>query len=136
MLDEWNRNGWLSIIKIPEGVEIKSCTSIVSEQFGKTIAGQFLEGGSKQAYITEFFDKIFTDATKKLYEKGGGRLTLANCVIIEVRQSGWKGINGKIGYGDVATPNSSIVERLGATERELKVVTQSAQATAKISRDR
>jgi hypothetical protein len=136
VLDEWNRNGWLSIIKIPKNIEVKSCTSIVSEQYGKKLTGQFLEGGSKQAYIEEFFEQIFVDATDKLYKKGGGRMTLSNGIVIEVRQSGWKGINGKIGYGEVAIPNSSMVERLAVTEREAKVATQGAQAAAKSSRER
>jgi hypothetical protein len=136
VLDEWNRNGWLSIITVPKGVEIKACTSTVAEQFGKELPGQFLEGGAKQAYIEAFFDKIFVDATDKLYKRGGGRITLSNGIVIEVRQSGWKGINGKLGYGDATIPKASVAERLGVTEREKKVVRQGTQAVAKTSRDR
>jgi hypothetical protein len=71
-------------------VEIKACTSTVAEQFGKELPGQFLEGGVKQAYIEAFLEKISVDATGKLYKRGGGRITLSNCIVIEVRQADGK----------------------------------------------
>ncbi|WP_146204434.1 hypothetical protein [Massilia glaciei] len=132
VLDEWNRNGWLSMVHIPENVKIPACTSVVSEQFSKKIAGQYLPGGAKQAVVEAFFEKQVKDITNQLYLKGGGKATLPNGVVIEVRQSGWKGINGKIGYGKTAIPGAGVVERLGVTERQSKAVTQVAQAAVKL----
>jgi hypothetical protein len=134
VLDEWNRNGWLSMIHIPKGANIHACTSTVSEQFSKAIPGQFLEGGARQAFVEAFYEKQFMDATAQLYKKGGGKITLSNGIVVEVKQSGWSGINGKIGYGDTVIPGASMVERLGVTELQSKVVKQSAQAEAKHQR--
>jgi hypothetical protein len=47
-----------------------------------------------------------------------------------VRQSGWKGINGKVGYGDEVIPGAGIVERLGVTEMQGKVGLTGAQQGA------
>lgn len=134
VLDEWNRNGWLSMIHIPKGKGIPACTSTVSEQFSKEIPGQFLEGGARQAFVEAFYEKQFMDATAQLYAKGGGKITLSNGIVVEVKQSAWSGINGKIGYGDTVIPGASMVERLGVTELQTKVARQSAQADAKHQR--
>ncbi|NMM10510.1 MAG: hypothetical protein HHJ16_09570 [Polaromonas sp.] len=50
--------------------------------------------------------------------------TLSHGVEIEVKQSGWKGINGKIGYGETAIPGASVTERLGVTEIQIKAARQ------------
>jgi hypothetical protein len=74
------------------------------------------------------------DATERLYAKGGGKITLSNGIVVEVRQSGWSDINGKIGYGETVIPGAAVMERLGVTELQTKVVKQSAQADAKHQR--
>lgn len=134
VLDEFNRNGWLSVVHLPSGVKIPACTSTVSEQFGKGITGQFLEGGGKQAAIEALFEKQLMSESIRLYKKGGGKTTLPNGIVIEIRQSGWNGINGKIGYADLIVPGASVTERLGVTEIQKKVseetVKQSATAGA------
>ena len=126
VLDEFNRNGMLAVVRIPPGSKVKvpACTSTVSEQFGKDIAGQYLEGGGKQAGVE--ISKVpdlakVDDAMKALLAKGGGKTTLPNGIQIEVRHSGWGGINGKIGYGADVIPGAGIVERLGVTEMQTKV---------------
>jgi hypothetical protein len=71
---------------------------------------------------------------EKLAKRGGGKVTLPNGVLLEVRQSGWKGINGKFGYGSEVIPGAGVVERLGVTEMQGKVtqtgVQQGAQQAA------
>lgn len=133
VMDEWNRNGWLTIVRIPAGVNVKGCTSIVSEQYSKAIAGQYLEGGSKQAFITEFsaHQAVFDN----LLASGGGKTVLSNGIEIEIRPSGWRSVNGRVGYGHDVIPHAGMVERLGVTERQSKVTTQVAQAAAKQHRD-
>lgn len=140
VLDEWNRNGMVAVIRIPPGgkVKVPACTSTISEQFGKDIAGQYLEGGGKQAGIDFALapDLAEVERTMKtLLDRGGGKATLSSGVVVEVRQSGWKGINGKVGYGDEVIPGAGIVERLGATELQTKVgetgVHQSAHHAAR-----
>jgi len=138
VLDEFNRNGMVAIMRIPAGgkVKVPACTSTVSEQFGKDIAGQFLAGGGKQAAIDFTLAPDLADVSdrlRKLVAIGGGKAKLANGVVIEVRHSGWKGINGKIGYGPEVIPGAGVVERLGVTEIQSKVG-QTGTAVAKDQR--
>lgn len=132
VLDEFNLNGWLSVIKIPPDIKLPACTSTVSEQYSKKAAGQFLEGGGKQAAIDKLFEKQIQDIADQLYKRGGGKATLPNGIEIEIKQSGWSGINNKIGYADTIIPGASMTERLGVTEIQGKVaqegVKQSVQA--------
>lgn len=64
---------------------------------------------------------------KKLAKRGGGIDKLPNGVVLEVRQSGWKGINGKVGYGSEVIPGAGVVERLGVTEMQGKVAQTGVQ---------
>jgi len=116
---------------------VPACTSTISEQFGKDLAGQYLEGGGKQAAIDFALapDLAEVERTMKLLlAKGGGKAKLANGIEIEVRHSGWKGINGKVGYGSEVIQGAGVVERLGVTEMQGKVtqtgVQQGAQQAA------
>jgi hypothetical protein len=132
VLDEWNGNQWLCVIHIPPGVNIPACVSTVSEQFGKVIPGQYLEGGARQAVIA--IEDQVSNLANKLAQSGGGKATLPNGVTVEVRGSGWKDVNGTIGYEEAVIPFASFVERLGVTEKQAKVVRQVGQAAAKHQR--
>jgi hypothetical protein len=134
VLDEWNGNGWLSIIHIPANVQIPACTSIVSEQFGRRLAEQFLEGGGRQAVIEALFEKQIMEIAGALYERGGGKARLSNGIEIEIRESAWEGVNGVIGYGETVIPGAATLARLGVTELQTKATVQSAQAVAKDKR--
>ena len=133
VLDEWNRNGWLSIVNIPPGTKIPACTSTVSEQYGKQL-DQYLPGGGQQAVVTDGFDALVKQATDRLFAKGGGteKIVMANGQTIEVivKQSGWKGINGKVGYGDDVIPGAGVAERLGVSEHQLKLGAEGARQVA------
>lgn len=143
VLDEFNRNGWVALLHIPPGAALPACTSTVAEQYSKKIPGQFLEGGGKQAAIDKLFDDQVQAVSNQLYKQGGGKKTIhvdvgidgvkkPIAMEIEIKQSGWKGINGKIGYADEIIPGASMTERLGVTEIQGKVaqegVKQSVQA--------
>jgi DNA-binding transcriptional regulator YdaS (Cro superfamily) len=133
VLDEWNRNGWLSIVNIPPGVKIPACTSKVSEQYGKKL-GQYLEGGGEQAVVTAFFDHLVKEAAIALFAKGGGKAKIVmkdgQTIEVVVKQSGWKGINGKVGYGDTVIPGAGVAERLGLSEHQLKLSAEGARQVA------
>ena len=140
VLDEFNRNGMVAILRIPPGgkVRIPACTSTVSEQFGKKLAGQYLEGGGKQAAIDFSLAPDLarvSETMDALMARGGGKVTLPSGIGIEVRHSGWTGINGKVGYGSEVIPGAGVTERLGATELQSKVgetaVHQSAHQMAR-----
>lgn len=133
VLDEWNANGRICAIHIPEKLKIPACVSTVSEQFGLKIPGQFLEGGARQAII-EFDDTVRDIATKLADNPAGGTAVLPNGMVIEVGPSNWVDVSGKIGYDEVVIPSAAMVERLGVTEKQTKVVSQSAQATLKNER--
>lgn len=122
VLDEWNGNGWLSMLHIPKNVQLPACTSIVAEQFGQKIAGQFLPGGSKQAVIPPMEDPNIRTIATGLAKAGGGKVTLPSGIVFEIRPSGWTSANEVIGYGNTVVPHASVVERLGATERQVKGV--------------
>jgi hypothetical protein len=97
---------------------------MVSEQFGKKLGGQYLEGGGKQAAIDFNLAPDLAEVTRitdRLMKRGGGKATLPNGVVVEVRQSGWTGINGKVGYGADVIPGAGVTERLGVTELQSKV---------------
>jgi hypothetical protein len=132
VLDEWNRNGWLCIMHIPAHVQVPACISTVSEQFGKAIAGQYLEGGARQAVIEA--DKATRDIAAQLTDIGGGKAMLPNGIEIEIRPSGWSGVNGIFGYGETVIPHASVVERLGVTEKQSKVARQVTQGLSKNQR--
>lgn len=133
VLDEWNRNGWLSMVHIPPGVKIPACTSTVSEQFSKSISGQFLAGGGQQAVVNAFFEDQIISLSKQLFARGGGKGSIVmkdgQSIIVEVKQSGWKGINGKIGYGETVVPGAAATERLGVTEIQQKIGEESVKQT-------
>ncbi len=132
VMDEWTRNGWLCVMHIPDHVKVPACVSTVSEQFSKAISGQYLEGGAHQAVIEA--DQATRDIAAKLTEAGGGKATLPNGIEVEIHPSGWSGVNGIVGYGETVIPYGSVVERLGVTEKQNKVVRQVAQAASKHQR--
>ena len=135
VLDEFNRNGWLALVHIPATVKIPAATSTVAEQFSKKIPGQYLAGGGKQAAIEAFFEKEILAESAQLYAKGGGKVTLSSGIVVEIKQSGWHGINGKIGYGQTVIPGASVAERLGVTELQTKAAQQTTIAAAKNERN-
>lgn len=98
---------------------------------------KYLKGGGKQAAIDFALAPDLAEVSKTLealLRVGGGKSKLSNGVVIEVRHSGWKGINGKVGYGSEVIPGAGVVERLGVTEMQGKVtqtgVQQGAQQAA------
>jgi hypothetical protein len=134
VLDEFNRNGMLSIVHIPEHVKVPGCVSTVSEQFSKAITGQYLEGGARQAVIQH--EKDVVDLINRLAKAGGGKGSLPNGVTVEVRASGWAKANETVGYDEIVIPHASMVERLVVTEKQSKMVKQTAQAGSKKERDK
>lgn len=117
---------------IPEHAKIPACVSTVSEQFSKDIAGQYLEGGARQAVIEA--DQATRDIAAQLSASGGGKAVLRNGIEIEIRPSGWNGVNGIVGYGETVIPHASVVERLGVTEKQSKVARQVTQGVSKNQR--
>jgi hypothetical protein len=132
VLDEWNRNGWLCVMRIPPHVKVPACVSTVSEQFSKKISGQYLEGGTRQAVIEH--DQVTRDIVSQLAKSGGGKTVLPNGIEVEIRPSGWNGVNETVGYGETVIPYASVVERLGVTEKQSKVIRQAAQVASKNQR--
>lgn len=133
VLDEFNRNGRLCIVHIPTNVQVPACVSTVSEQFSQQIAGQYLEGGARQAVI-QHEKEVLAIANELANLKEGGKVTLPNGITVEVRPSGWESPNGTIGYDEVVIPYASVVERLGISEKQSKMASQASQAEAKRQR--
>lgn len=135
VLDEWNRNGWLAMLHIPDHVQLHACTSTVSEQFSKAIANQYLPGGGRQAVVSKISDADTRAIAQKLLESGGGRTTLPNGIVFELRPSGWTGANEVIGYGTTVIPGASVVQRLGISEKQEKIVRLTATGEVKHERN-
>jgi hypothetical protein len=134
VLDEWNGNERLCILHIPGNVNVPACVSTVSEQFSKKIPGQYLEGGARQAVIDN--DRAISDLVNELAKSDGGKAVLPSGVTVEVQPSGWSGANEIIGYDEIVIPYAAVIERLGITEKQTKLVTQAGQAVAKGERSK
>jgi nitrate reductase NapE component len=122
--DEWNRDGYIVVGTVPKGANPKACTGAISEQFGKSLPGQYLPGGGKQAYME--FERVQGDALQKIANEVIKTQVPAKWVDavtgmhFEIRPTGWEDANGLWGY--VRLPGAGEVQtsRLAAREMETK----------------
>ncbi|MDY7578246.1 hypothetical protein RGU70_07925 [Herbaspirillum sp. RTI4] len=138
VIDEWNLNGWLTLVRIPPGAKVPACTSTVSEQYGKSLSGQFLEGGGKQAVITAFFEKEMVALAKRLQAEGGGsgsvKLANGSWINVEIRKTQWENVAETTGYDTKVIPGASMTERLGINEIERKILRETVKQGPKEQR--
>lgn len=129
--DEWNRDGFVVIGKVPKNSNMKACTGLISEQVGTKLAGQYLGGGGMQAFflmdrnaVSKVGNEMLSlnKAGEKVIESGKA-LTWIDPVSgmhFEIRPTGWTDANGIWGYAH--HPGTATVQtaRLGAREMATK----------------
>ncbi|WP_249213357.1 hypothetical protein [Tatumella sp. JGM91] len=105
MLDEWNGNGFLVVLHLPEDLAIRMPGSTawhgkIAEQFGQKRANQYLEGGGEQVIIN--LDEMLKTELNRIGEQvkatGLPVSTDINGVKAEFYPTDWKEAEGLHGY--------------------------------------
>jgi hypothetical protein len=137
--DEWNRDGYMVVGRVPKKADIKACVGLISEQVGETIPGQYLKGGGMQAFVL-MDSKAVDKVTGRTLEQTGKDVMDSkkpatftdpmNGMVFDVRPTGWTDANGIHGYVEGGTPGAVSVAPLGASEKASKTSKPSLTATA------
>jgi hypothetical protein len=130
VLDEWNRDGFVVTGKIGKPGP-KACVGTISEQAGKNLPGQYLEGGGTQAFF--FMNKDVQAQInylgKRVMKTGKTYhwTDQATGMVFELKPTGWTDANGIWGYirgpsaGQVATVNLAKDELADKKSKEVVV---------------
>lgn len=119
VLDEWNGDGFMVTGKVGANGP-KACVGTIAEQSGKSLPGQYLEGGGTQALF--FMDKdtqaAITKRGQEVIADGKPRqyLDTRTGTTFTIRPTGWKDANGIWGYVRAPGVKSVTVARLGNRE--------------------
>lgn len=130
VLDEFNRNGFIVTGKVVGDNGPKAVVGTVAEQSGTKLPGQYLPGGATQAFF--FLDKPVSDKLTALGKEaiGGNKpiswIDPASGIRFEIKPTGWKDVNGIVGYlhapGPGAVSTARLAEREQATKEHRQVV--------------
>lgn len=105
VLDEWNGNGFLVVLHLPEDLATRMPGSNawhgnIAEQFGNEIPAQYLQGGGEQVIIN--LDETLKTELNRIGEqvKASGQAVRIeiNGVNAEFYPTGWKEVEGVHGY--------------------------------------
>ncbi|WP_428960131.1 hypothetical protein ACQR53_05020 [Xanthomonas oryzae] len=102
----------------------RAVVGTVAEQAGKKLPGQYLPGGATQAFF--FLDKPVTEQLTALGKRAIADnkpftwIDPASGMIFEVKPTGWKDVNGIIGYFHTPGPTSVTTARLAEREQATK----------------
>lgn len=105
VLDEWNGNGFLVVLHLPEDLAMRMPGSNawhgkIAEQFGSDIPAQYLQGGGEQVIIN--LDETLKTELNRIGEQvkatGQPASVEINGVKAEFYPSGWKDVEGVHGY--------------------------------------
>ncbi|RBL06667.1 hypothetical protein BRN33_23385 [Xanthomonas oryzae pv. oryzae] len=124
VLDEFNRNGFIVTGKVVGENGPKAVVGTVAEQMGKDLPGQYLPGGATQAFF--FLDKPVADQLTALGKRAIAEnkpfawIDPASGMRFEVKPTGWKDVNGIIGYFHTPGPTSVTTARLAEREQATK----------------
>ncbi|OLH67758.1 hypothetical protein DXO200_12140, partial [Xanthomonas oryzae pv. oryzae] len=124
VLDEFNRNGFLVTGKVVGDGGPKAVVGTVAEQTGTRLPGQYLPGGATQAFF--FLDQPVAEHLTALGKRAIAEKRLltwvdpASGMHFEIRPSGWKDVNGIIGYLHTPGPGMVTTARLGEREQATK----------------
>ncbi|WP_234418724.1 hypothetical protein, partial [Xanthomonas fragariae] len=124
VLDEFNRNGFIVTGKVSGGNGPKAVVGTVAEQVGVKLPGQYLPGGATQAFF--FLDKPVADQLTALGKRAIAEnkpfawIDPASGMRFEVKPTGWKDVNGIIGYFHTPGPTSVTTVRLAEREQATK----------------
>ncbi|AXM31627.1 hypothetical protein BRN52_06345 [Xanthomonas oryzae pv. oryzae] len=124
VLDEFNRNGFIVTGKVSGNNGPKAVVGTVAEQVGVKLPGQYLPGGATQAFF--FLDTPVADQLTALGKRAIADnkpftwIDPASGMRFEVKPTGWKDVNGIIGYFHTPGPTSVTTVRLAEREQATK----------------
>lgn len=120
VLDEWNRDGFVLTGKVGKPGP-KACVGTISEQSGKNLPGQYLEGGAPQAFF--FMDKQVQAQInylgKRVMKTGKTYhwTDEATGMVFELKPTNWTDVNGIWGY--IRGPSAGQVATVSLAKDEL-----------------
>lgn len=139
VLDEWNGNGFIAILRFPSDLATsmptaKGWAGQIAEQFGNEIPAQYLEGGGKQIFMD--LGQLSRDiSTMGDRLKKGEQFTSIehNGIRIEFRATNWTNVNGVYGYSKFSDDLSGAAHtrRLGSDEIQTKVTNSTGTAVTR-----
>ena len=144
VLDEWNGNGFLVVLHLPEdfGTHMPRSNAWhgkIAEQFGKDIPDQYLKGGGEQVIIE--LDRGFQNAINNYGNqiKANGQPMTVDIygVKAEFYPSEWKEVSGKYGYSkteEITPPYATTTRQLHDDELRNKTTQRSMVNAARVDR--
>ena len=144
VLDEWNGNGFLVVLHLPEDLATRmpgtnAWHGKIAEQFGQKRANQYLEGGGEQVIIN--LDEMLKTELNRIGEqiKASGQPASVeiNGVKAEFYPSGWKDVEGVHGYSKpegIDPPYATYTRELHDDELRSKVKERAIINAARVER--
>ena len=144
VLDEWNGNGFLVVLHLPEDLATRmpgtnAWHGKIAEQFGQKRANQYLEGGGEQVIIN--LDEMLKTELNRIGEqiKASGQPASMeiNGVKAEFYPSGWKDVEGVHGYSKpegIDPPYATYTRELHDDELHSKVKERAMINAARVER--
>ncbi|AXO71478.1 TPA: hypothetical protein L9M97_002237 [Klebsiella variicola] len=122
VLDEWNGNGFLVVLHLPEDLATRmpgtnAWHGKIAEQFGQKRPDQYLQGGGEQVIINldEELKKALNRVGEQVKASGQAASVEINGVKAEFYPTHWKDVEGTFGY----TRPEGIEPPYATTTREL-----------------
>jgi len=142
VLDEWNGNGFLVVLHLPEDLATRMPGSNawhgkIAEQFGKDVPTQYLQGGGEQVIINldELLKKELNRIGELVKATGNSASAEINGVKAEFYPTGWKEVEGVHGYyrpEGIEPPYATTTRKLHDDELRSKVVDRTILNTVRI----
>lgn len=142
VLDEWNGNGFLVVLYLPEDFAARMPGSNawhgkIAEQFGVKRPAQYLEGGGEQVIINldEMLKKELNRVGEQVKAIGQPASIEINGVKAEFYPSGWKDVEGVHGYSKpegIEPPYATTTRKLHDDELRSKVKDRTILNAARI----
>ncbi|HBR4754557.1 TPA: hypothetical protein L9W62_000317 [Klebsiella pneumoniae] len=142
VLDEWNGNGFLVVLHLPEDLATRmpgtnAWHGKIAEQFGQKRPDQYLQGGGEQVIIN--LDELLKKELNRIGEqvKASGQVvsTEINGVKAEFYPTGWKEVEGVHGYSrpeGIEPPYATTTRELHDDELRSKVKDRAILNAARI----
>jgi len=144
VLDEWNGNGFLVVLHLPEDLATRmpgtnAWHGKIAEQFGQKRANQYLEGGGEQVIINldEMLKKELNRIGEQVKATGQPASVEINGVKAEFYPSGWKDVEGVHGYNKpegIDPPYATYTRELHDDELRSKVKERAIINAARVER--
>ncbi|EKS7107841.1 MULTISPECIES: hypothetical protein [Enterobacter] len=144
VLDEWNGNGFLVVLHLPEDLATRMPGSNawhgkIAEQFGSAIPAQYLKGGGEQVIIN--LDEMLKQEVNRIGEQvkaiGQAASVEINGVKAEFYPTNWQDVNGVHGYSKpegIEPPYATTTRELHDDELRSKVTDRTILNAARFER--